>query len=83
MVLGRVDDHVALLAAIASNQRRTGIRSIEDVDGVQRAANQTTVKCLDNNNNKKGAILGERLDTIQHSNNSFESTEKKKKRKEE
>ena len=40
MVLSRVDDHVALLAAVAPNQRRAGIRSIVDIDGVQRAANQ-------------------------------------------
>lgn len=41
MILGRIDDHVSLLATVASNQRRTGIWSVKDIDGIQRTANHT------------------------------------------
>lgn len=36
VMLGREDDHVALLAAVASNQRGFGVQPVVNVDGVQR-----------------------------------------------
>lgn len=34
VMLGRVDDHVTLLAAVATNQRSFGIQPVVDVDSV-------------------------------------------------
>lgn len=46
MMFGRIDDHVALLAAIASNQGSAGIRSVENINGVQWATKKQMATLL-------------------------------------